>query len=239
MELPRVGGCLCGTVRYEVTEAPRLVYTCHCTDCQDLTSSAFSVAIAVAGFRLTGGEPRPLEAIADSGRTKIRWVCPQCGCWLFSTGKPGDGLIRVQAGTLDDTSWPRPTKHFWLRSKQPWIPYPKAIQRSIRNRLRSAALTSDRLRPFSALLTRSGGGLPKGLLNRARPIFREFGLPTRASIHQVWSNIVTQLIFNIRIFEATACTISVDLWCSCWPFFSSCALSHGSAGRGEIANGQS
>jgi hypothetical protein len=33
-----------------------LVYTCHCTDCQRLTSSAFSMGIVVAeaGFRLSG-----------------------------------------------------------------------------------------------------------------------------------------------------------------------------------------
>ena len=51
MKLPQAGGCLCGKIRYEITEAPRLVYTCHCTDCQHLTSSAFSIALAVAGFR--------------------------------------------------------------------------------------------------------------------------------------------------------------------------------------------
>src|SRR5215469_15409103 len=62
-------------------------------------------------------------------------------------------------------------------------------------------------------------------------------LPTRASTHQVWPNIVTKLTFNILIFEATACTISVDLCCSCWPFFPRTLLSHGSAGRGEIVNG--
>jgi hypothetical protein len=124
MKLPQTGGCLCGKIRYEISEAPRLVYTCHCTECQRLTSSAFSIALAVAGFRLTGDKPRPLESIADSGRVKIRWVCPVCGCWLFSTGKPGDGLYRVRAGTLDDTSWLRPTMHFWTRSKQRWITLP-------------------------------------------------------------------------------------------------------------------
>jgi len=112
MKLPQTGGCLCRKIRYEISEAPRLVYTCHCTECQRLTSSAFSIALAVAGFRLTGDEPQPLESIADSGRVKIRWVCPVCGCWLFSTGKPGDGLHRVRAGTLDDTSWLRPTMAF-------------------------------------------------------------------------------------------------------------------------------
>jgi hypothetical protein len=123
VKYPQTGGCLCSKIRYEVTESPQLVYTCHCTDCQHLTSSAFSIAFAVAGFRLTVG-----EAVADSGRVKIRWVCPDCGCWVFSTGKPGDGLRRVRAGTLDDTSWLRPTKHFWVRNKQPWVMLPDGDQ---------------------------------------------------------------------------------------------------------------
>jgi hypothetical protein len=79
-------------------------------------------------FRLTGDEPQPLESIGDSGRVKIRWVCPERGCWLFSTGKPGDGLHRVQAGTLDDTSWLRPTMHVWTRSKQHRITLPEDDQ---------------------------------------------------------------------------------------------------------------
>ena len=131
MKLPQAGGCLCGKIRYEITEAPRLVYTCHCTDCQHLTSSAFSVALAVEGFRLMGGEPRPLEGIADSGRVKIRWVCPECGCWLFSTGKPGDGLFRVRVGTLDDTSWP-PNEAF-LGPEQAAVDHVTRTRSSIRN----------------------------------------------------------------------------------------------------------
>jgi hypothetical protein len=30
----------------------------------------------------------------------------------------------MRAGTLDDTSWLRPTAHFWTRNKQPWIVLP-------------------------------------------------------------------------------------------------------------------
>jgi hypothetical protein len=59
VDLPQIGGCVCGKIRYEITEAPRLVYTCHCTDCQHLTSSAFAIAMAVSegAFRLMGAEP--------------------------------------------------------------------------------------------------------------------------------------------------------------------------------------
>lgn len=123
MKLPQTGGCQCGHIRYEITEAPSLVYTCHCTDCQRLTSSAFSMGVVLteAGFRLTAGEPRALQRRADSGRVNTRLVCPDCGSWIY--GQPRDGLVRIRAGTLDDTSWLRPTRHIWTRSKQSWVSF--------------------------------------------------------------------------------------------------------------------
>jgi len=125
MKLPQTGGCQCGQVRYEITEEPQSVYTCHCLDCQRLTSSAFSLGIVVPekGFRLMGLEARQLQRTADSGRVNIRLVCPECGSWVC--GMPRDGLVRVRGGTLDDTSWLRPTRHTWTRRKQPWVKLPE------------------------------------------------------------------------------------------------------------------
>jgi hypothetical protein len=125
MKLPQTGGCQCGQIRYEITEAPQLVYTCHCTDCQRLTSSAFSMGLVVTetAFHLSGSKPRPLQRTADSGRVNTRLVCPECG---FLGLRNAEGrLVRVRAGTLDDTSWLRPTRHIWTRSKQPWITLPQ------------------------------------------------------------------------------------------------------------------
>jgi hypothetical protein len=121
MKLPQTGGCQCGKVRYEITEEPQLVYTCHCLDCQRLTSSAFSLGIVVPenGLRLMGLEPRRLQRTADSGRVNTSLVCRECGSWIC--GLPRDGVVRVRGGTLDDTSWLRPTRHTWTRRKQPWI----------------------------------------------------------------------------------------------------------------------
>ena len=83
-KLPQTGGCLCGKIRYEITEAPQLVYTCHCVHCQRLTSSAFSMAIVVTdgAFRIAGIEPRAIQRTADSGAVVTRWVCPECGSWV-------------------------------------------------------------------------------------------------------------------------------------------------------------
>jgi hypothetical protein len=130
MKLPQTGGCQCGSLRYEITRAPQMVYTCHCTDCQRLTSSAFSIAVVASdgAFRLTTGVPRSLQKIADSGREIIRWNCPLCGSWICGAPTAGSAT-RVRAGTLDDTSWLRPTVHFWIRSKQPWVALPEGDQR--------------------------------------------------------------------------------------------------------------
>jgi hypothetical protein len=60
MQLPLTGGCLCGAIRYEIAEPPFAVYTCHCTDCQRITSSAFSIGMVV-----------PAEAVTCRGRHEL------------------------------------------------------------------------------------------------------------------------------------------------------------------------
>jgi len=128
MELPLTGGCQCGKLRYEIAEAPRLVYSCHCTACQKMTSSAFSMGVIVTeeAFRLTAGEPHlAAPRTADSGRVSNRWICRDCGSWLTGSPRLGGMFRSVRAGTLDDTSWLKPTAHIWTRSKQPWITLPE------------------------------------------------------------------------------------------------------------------
>jgi len=129
MKLPQSGGCQCGAFRYELCAGPSLVYTCHCTECQHATSSAFSMALVIEGdaFTFEGMELRPVSRAADSGRMVTRWICRGCGTWVYNGTRRHSrtsGAFRLRAGTLDDTSWLRPTAHFWLRSKQPWIILP-------------------------------------------------------------------------------------------------------------------
>ena len=69
MKLPQTGGCHCGKIRYEISEAPQLVYTCHCTDCQRLTSSAFSMGSSWRRppFMAAGSSPAPSSAPQTAG----------------------------------------------------------------------------------------------------------------------------------------------------------------------------
>ena len=84
-----------------------MIYTCHCTNCQRFTSSAFSIGMIVDEqvFHLTGIEPRAMLHTADSGRNLTRWVCPECGSWICSGAKPGS---------------PTPT-HFAPCAPEPWM----------------------------------------------------------------------------------------------------------------------
>jgi hypothetical protein len=42
------GGCHCGYITYEVEADPQKPFICHCTDCQELSGSAFRIGIRVA-----------------------------------------------------------------------------------------------------------------------------------------------------------------------------------------------
>jgi hypothetical protein len=84
--LPLEGGCFCGQVRYRITQPPRFAMACHCTDCQQMTASAFSLGLVVPreGLALTGAEPRGVAKVADSGGFSTRYVCPACATWTHT-----------------------------------------------------------------------------------------------------------------------------------------------------------
>jgi hypothetical protein len=131
MKLPLRGGCVCGAIRYEISREPLRVYACHCKDCQRFTGSAFAIGVVVPSeaFQLTGREMRLVpNGITEGGRLKRLSACPECGTRLFGDLRSDwryKGTVRaVLGGTLDDTSWLRPTIHVWTISAQPWVILP-------------------------------------------------------------------------------------------------------------------
>jgi hypothetical protein len=135
-QMPLTGGCQCGAIRYQLSELPKLIYACHCTNCQRLTGAAFSMGIVVheRALRLYGPElhlfTHPISAAGD--RHGRRWVCPTCGAWIMGGGKyrtmPDDAPRTIRAGTSDDTSWLKPNTHFWVRSAQSWLSFNKNVR---------------------------------------------------------------------------------------------------------------
>ncbi|HYD49759.1 MAG TPA: GFA family protein [Terriglobales bacterium] len=109
-------------MRYQISQAPLMVYNCHCSNCQRIGGGAFSTPVTVfeAAFRFTEGEPRIFEWSSDSGNRRFGWFCGACGCRIAHGQVPSAGILSVRSGTLDDTSWVEPVGDIWIRSAQPW-----------------------------------------------------------------------------------------------------------------------
>ena len=119
---PLTGGCQCGAVRYELRAAPLVFYLCHCTTCQQQSSSAFgeSVCVRTADITVTG-EMAVFHADTDSGRAKHCEFCPRCGSRIAHGRRPGVESFNLKGGTFDDHSWMIPAGHIWTASKQPFF----------------------------------------------------------------------------------------------------------------------
>lgn len=138
VQLPLVGGCMCGALRYEVSAPPLMIYNCHCTNCQKIGGTAFNTSVIVteASLRFTAGEPARVQWIADSGSTRCGLFCGACGSRIVNGGAPSTGVFSLRAGTLDDTSWVQPVGDTYTRSAQPWV-------RFIEGGLRAETLPAD------------------------------------------------------------------------------------------------
>src|SRR5689334_23092837 len=95
-ELPLTGGCLCGGVRYEVTEPLVSASYCHCTRCQRRTGSAAeaSAGDAPGSLRVTQGE----ELIASGNPPEgfVDCFCSACGGPLWSRSPDDPDVIAVR-----------------------------------------------------------------------------------------------------------------------------------------------
>ena len=121
-KLPWAGGCRCGQVRLEVTAPPLLASACHCTGCQRMSSSAFSLSLAIPaeGFRVTEGEP----VIGGLHGATRHYFCPHCMSWMFTRPEGMDGLVNLRVTMLDAHGWFVPLVEFWTSEGLPWARTP-------------------------------------------------------------------------------------------------------------------
>ncbi|MDQ0466258.1 hypothetical protein QO010_004051 [Caulobacter ginsengisoli] len=119
--LPWAGGCRCGQVRFQITAPPMLTMACHCTGCQRMTASAFSLSLAVPGpgFAVTEGQP----AIGGLHGEVRHFFCPHCMSWMF-TRPPSLDLVNVRATLLDEAGWFTPFIETYTSEALPWARTP-------------------------------------------------------------------------------------------------------------------
>ena len=122
LKLPAEGACRCGQVRFRATKKPLLTMACHCTGCQKMTASAYSLSVAIPadGFAVIAGEP----AIGGLHGASRHYFCPHCMSWMFTRPEGIDWFVNVRATMFDDASWYTPFMETWTSEGLPWAKTP-------------------------------------------------------------------------------------------------------------------
>lgn len=123
ISLPLTGHCLCGGVRFEVTEPPESASWCHCTRCQRRTGSSGSpqTRLAPGSLRVLEGEELLREFEPPDGFSKV--FCSMCGSSLWSRS-PDGRTFSVRFGVFDSDPGIRPSCRQFVSYAPAWDPLP-------------------------------------------------------------------------------------------------------------------
>jgi hypothetical protein len=121
---PLTGGCLCGGVRFELTEPPVSASYCHCTRCQRRTGTAASAnaRIVPGSLKIIRGEDLLRAFEPPDGSAKV--FCSNCGSALWARRRDDGEPLSVRLGAFDGDPGIRPSYHQYVAYAAPWEPLP-------------------------------------------------------------------------------------------------------------------
>ena len=112
------GSCRCGKVTIFARGAPLMTFACHCTGCQRMTASAFSLsamypetAVTIEGDAVLGGMRGELR----------HHFCHSCLSWVYTTAPIMGPMVNIRTTMLDDGPAQEPAFiECWTSEKLPW-----------------------------------------------------------------------------------------------------------------------
>ena len=118
------GRCMCGRVRFEITEPLTAWGYCHCTRCQRRTGTASSAqaAIGASALRFLEGEEAVRAYRPPGGFEKL--FCSGCGSALFSRNPDDPAQMSVRLGVLDEDPGVAPSWRQFVAMAASWEPIP-------------------------------------------------------------------------------------------------------------------
>ena len=121
-KLPLDGACRCGQVKIRISAPPLITMACHCTGCQRMSGSDYSLSVAIptGGFAVVKGEPVVAGASPEAGHR----FCPDCMTWMFTRPAGLDFFVNVRPTMLDDVSWYSPFIEAYTSEKLGWAATP-------------------------------------------------------------------------------------------------------------------
>lgn len=119
MDLPAEGRCLCGALRYRVTEEPTNVAYCDCRMCQRRRGAPMvtTLDVPVDGFAFIQGE----LAACQSSPAAHRVFCRDCSTEIYFSQTDDPTGRSLNLGTLDDPEAVQPRMHIWTDSQLSWF----------------------------------------------------------------------------------------------------------------------
>jgi len=116
-----MGGCACGTVRYQLTSPPFDAGWCHCRTCQ-LVSGAPAMAFAsIAAGDLVFIDGSDAVKTFKSSSFGRRLFCSECGTPIAVEVDHQPETIDFSITTLDDPEAVPPGFHIFHASKVAWF----------------------------------------------------------------------------------------------------------------------
>ena len=122
------GSCLCGGIRYELTQVPVWAHSCHCSRCRKTTGAAFAsnLFLPLAALSYTKGEDLLRSFKPPEAERFTHVFCSHCGSTLPFINK-ARGLVGVPMGSLDDDPRYSLRAHIFVDSKAPWFTITDAL----------------------------------------------------------------------------------------------------------------
>ena len=117
------GGCLCGTVRFEIAEPLEYAQYCHCTRCQRRSGTAASAGASTRSLSIVHGE----DAVSTYDPGDGGWLksfCSRCGSALWSQPPDRDDFHGVRLGAIDGDPGVRPSARQFVAYAAVWEPIP-------------------------------------------------------------------------------------------------------------------
>jgi hypothetical protein len=128
MSVKLTGSCLCGAVRYELSQAPVWSHNCHCSRCRKTSGTAFAsnLFFRQEAFSYSTGENLLGSFKVPQAERFTHVFCKRCGSTLPFVNE-ARGLVGVPMGTLDADPDLRPRAHIFVSSKAPWFTITDAL----------------------------------------------------------------------------------------------------------------
>ena len=123
------GKCLCGQLAYTADAEPAMVCVCHCKSCQRQAGSAFATLVIIPNetFKMTG-QSKDFSQPGGSGKAVVRHFCPECGSTVALDASALPEMVLITSGTLDDTTFIKPTRNIFCDEGQSWVPLTQNTQ---------------------------------------------------------------------------------------------------------------